>query len=309
MTTVEFGPADETGGEGIILFGGSGYLGPYILEKYPNMISVGRSAPTTSNRHLHVDSLANLDVLDEVAFDRVIYIVGNTDHHNLEKEVIAYGEPTAFDYHVVPLLQTMEQLKQYPIKKLMHFSTILIYDDKKITNPVSEHSPIDPYKNRYVLSKYLAEEACKFYAQWMPIINIRTSNLYGPTPLDRYDLIHLLIRQLVDTGAGDVWNTEPERDFIYVEDLADGVMRLIETDYTGTVNLGTGQMTSVGRIVEILEELSGCPIGVRGLPVQGPMKFQCDTTTVDRLTGWRPKVPIEEGVRQTYEIMKAWRDQ
>src|SRR5687767_10322310 len=68
-------------GERTILFGGSGFLGPYILERCPDMVSVGRSAPPTATRHVHVDSLADLSVLDELDFDRVVFIIGNTDHH------------------------------------------------------------------------------------------------------------------------------------------------------------------------------------------------------------------------------------
>src|SRR5262249_46783234 len=154
--------------------------------------SVGRTPPPTSNRHIHVDSLADLEALRGVTFDKVIYIIGNTDHYNLEKEYIPRGEPTAFDYHVIPLLQKLEQLKNYQIRKFISISTILIYDETKITLPVSEHAPINPYKNRYVLSKYLGEEACKFYSKWVPIISLRLANIYGPTPLKRFDLIHVL---------------------------------------------------------------------------------------------------------------------
>ena len=302
------GSTSQPLGEGTILFGGSGFLGPFILENYPNVISVGRTPPRTANRHIQVDSLANLDVLRDVAFDKVIYIIGNTDHHNLEKEHIPSGEPTAFDYHVVPLFQTMEQLKGYPIKKFIHFSTILLYDEQRITLPVSEHAPINPYKNRYVLSKYLAEEACKFYGRWVPIINVRFSNIYGPTPLKRFDLIHLLIHQLLDHGSGEVWSTKPERDFIYVEDAAHAIVRLLDTEYTGTLNLGTGTMTPIRRIVEILQDLTGCPITEQGRSVEGPMRFQCDMTTIEGLIDWRPRYSIEEGVARTYELMKSWRE-
>ncbi len=256
-------------GDRTILLGGSGFLGRYILERCPGMISVGRTAPPTANRHVHVDSLADLGVLDELDFDSIVYIIGFTDHHAMEREHIPRGEPTAFDYHVTPLLQTMEQLKRYPIRKVLHFSTTLIYDEKRIELPVSEHAPIDPYRNRYVLSKYLAEEACKFYAHWFPIINIRFANLYGPTPLRRYDLIHVLVNQLLDEGRGEVWSTRPERDFIYVEDAADAIIDLLDADYAGTVNLGTGTMTSVGRIVDLLREVSGCPVDVLDVPVEG----------------------------------------
>ncbi len=63
--------------------------------------------------------------------------------------------------------------------------------------------------------------------------------MFGPTRLNRFDLIHLLVRQLLDYGKGEVASTKPERDFIYVEDAAHAVIKLLETDYTGILNLGT----------------------------------------------------------------------
>ena len=294
-------------GAGTILFGGSGFLGPYILRENPAMISVGRTPPPTSNRHIQVASLENLDALRQVAFDKVIYIIGNTDHYNLEKETVPRGEPTAYDYHVLPLIRTLEQLKERPLKKFIHFSTVLLYDETKFSLPVSEHSPINPYKNRYVLSKYMAEEASKFYARWMPIITVRLANIYGPTPLERFDLIHMLCRQLLAEGKAQMWSTRTKRDFIYIQDAAQAIVKLLDTDYTGTLNLGSGTMTPVARVKEILEAVSGGRIEVMDVPVTGPPEFQCDMTTVNRLIDWKPRYTVDEGVRVTYETMKSYR--
>jgi UDP-glucose 4-epimerase len=292
---------------GTILFGGSGFLGPCILNAYPEIISVGRSKPLAPNRHISIHSLDHLDCLKDVPFDKVIYIIGNTNHHDLNREIVPHGEPTAFDYHVVPLLRTLEQLKQYPIKKFIHFSSILLYDEKRITLPVSENAPIDPYKTRYAMSKYLAEEASKFYSKRMPIITVRLSNLYGPTPLKRWDIIHGLCSELLETGRARLWSAKPERDFIHVEDAAHAVVKLLNADYTGTLNLGTGVMTSIERVKDILEQVSGNVIEVLDKPVQGPMKFQCDMTTVNRLIDWTPRYSIEAGVQMTFEAMKSYR--
>ena len=90
-------------------------------------------------------------------FDKVIYIIGNTDHYNLEKDTLSRDELTAFDYHVTPLIQTMEQIKDSPIRKFIHFSTILLYNREQLTMPVSEHATIDQYRTRYVRSKHIAE--------------------------------------------------------------------------------------------------------------------------------------------------------
>lgn len=299
---------DASPGKDTILFGGSGFLGQQILQECPDVISVGRTAPPTYNRHIHVDSLADLEALRPVPFDKVIYTIGHSDTRNLSREDVRQGQPTAFDYHVTPLLQTMEQLKGRAINKFIHMSTCLIYDEKKIKLPVSEQSPTDPYKDRYVLSKHLAEEACKFYSRWVPIINVRLANLYGPTRLKRFDLIYTLINQLLDKGKGQVWTTQPERDFIYVEDAADAIIKLLESDYTGTLNLGTGRATSVSDIVNILEEVSGCSIVDLGHPIQGLMRFQSDITTLRALIDWSPRYQPREGVKRTFEIMKSWRE-
>lgn len=292
-------------GEGTILFGGSGFLGPYILENYPKIISVGRNPCPNANRHVAVESLADLSPLEGTEFDKVIFIIGNTDHHQLEREVIPPGEPTAFDYHTIPLIQVLEQIKTRKLRRFIHFSSALIYDEDRMTLPVSELSPINPYKNRYVMSKYLGEELCRFYRNWVPIINVRLCNLYGPTPLDRYDLIHVLCRKLMKEGRAEVWSTAPSRDFIYAEDAAHAIVKLLDADYDGTVLLGSGEMTPVARVVEIMTEVTGLPITSLGKPVSGPQRFQADISTLRRLTGWEPRISIEEGIRRTWEFEKA----
>ncbi|MGH9022448.1 MAG: NAD-dependent epimerase/dehydratase family protein [Acidimicrobiia bacterium] len=289
-----------------ILFGGSGFLGPYILSQRPEMVSVGRSPPSSANPHLPIKALDDLSTLDDVEFDSVIYIVGNTDHHSLDREVVPRCEPTAYDYHTVPLLRVLEQLKGRRLRRFVHFSTVLIYDQNRLRLPVNEDAPIDPYRSRYVLSKYLAEEACRYYARWVPVVNIRMSNLYGPTPLERFDLIHVLCRQLITRGEGQVWSTAPSRDFIYVEDAARAVLDLLDTDYCGTLNLGTGVMTRVSEVVALLEEVSGLEIGDLGQRVPGPMEFRCDTATLERLIGWEPRWSVAQGVGETFRQMREW---
>lgn len=293
-------------GANTILLGGSGFLGTHILENYPQIISVGRTPPATSNRHVQVDSLADLRALRDVQFDKVIYLIGHSDNYTMDKGTLAPGEPSAFDYHLFPTIRVMEQLKEYPITKLIHFSTILLYDPTRITVPVSETAPVDPYRTRYVLSKHMSEETCRFYSRWIPIINVRISNTYGPTRLKRFDLINVMIRQILETGRGSVWSGRPYRDFIHVEDVAHAAVKLLDSDYAGTVNLGTGVMTQVRSIVDLVQELSGCEIEDQDCEVSGPMRFQCDLSTVNRIIDWKPGYSIRDGVSQTYSVMKSW---
>lgn len=292
-------------GEGVVLFGGSGLLGPYLLERHPKMISVGRTAPPTVNRHLHVDSLADLSALDGVDFDRVIYIVGFTDHYAMDRDELPRGEPTAFDHHLVPLYQTLEQLKGRPLKKFIAFSSVLVFDADRITLPVAEDGPIDPYKSRYAMSKWMGEELLRFYRRWVPIVTVRMANLYGPTPLRRYDLIHTVCRRLCEEGRAEIWSTRPARDFIFATDAAVAIAKLLSCDHEGLVLLGSGEMTPIKRVVDLLRDVSGLPIEVLDRPVTGPMRFQVDTTLLRSLIDWQPRVSIEEGVRRCWEAMRS----
>jgi UDP-glucose 4-epimerase len=297
-------PAELAGGT--VLFGGSGFLGSHILERRPSIISVGRTPPPTANRHIQVDSLEDLGALGSLEFDRVVYAVGHSDRRGMDHGPAQPGEPSPFDYHVAPLLRTLDQLYLRPIRKLIRFSTVLLYDERRVTLPIAEDAPIDPYRSRYVLSQYLAEQACEFYARRIPIVNVRLSNVYGPSRRQRFDVIWLLIRQLLDEGRADLASGEPERDFIYVGDAAEAVVRLLDSDFTGTVNLGTGTSTSLRRVADVLERLSGGTISELGRPFEGQRSLECDITTLRRATGWEPHHSIEEGLRLTWETMNAW---
>lgn len=191
----------------------------------------------------------------------------------------------------------------------MCFTTILLYDVNKMKLPVNEAQPVNPYINDYVFSKYLSEELIKFYAPKIPSIIVRFSNIYGPTKLIRPDLVPTLIQKALSPGEVTVWNTKPVRDFLYTPDAGEAIVKLLSTDYTGPVNLGTGQSFSVGRIAEIIERLSGKTIRDLGKPVSGPMQFTCDISLIKKLTGWEPKHTIEEGIRKTYETMKQYADE
>lgn len=283
-----------------ILFGGSGFLGNVFLREYPDIISVGRSVPhgNLSCKHISVD-IDNLSVLDELEFDNVIFLVGNSNHHMLNSSCMK-----GFEHNVLPLKKILHYLKNRDLNKFVCFSSILLYGDMPKGRPVNEKDPIYPYQNEYIFSKYIAEQVCSFYQPDVPIINIRLSNIYGDTSLIRPDLIPRLMFDSLTKDDPTVWNTMPERDFIFTVDAADAIMKLLETGYVGNINLGTGKSNSVGRVVEIIEGLSGKEIVSLNKEVSGVMRFTTDISLLKSLTGWSPRFSLEEGLERTYNVMK-----
>jgi nucleoside-diphosphate-sugar epimerase len=286
-----------------ILLGGSGFLGPVILKQDPNIISVGRTKLPVDlkNKHINLNNLDELSKLDSLDFDKVIFLIGSSNHHEINMKVTM-----GIDFNVYPTQKILEYLSKRKIKKFICFTTILLYDQKKFKIPVSESQLINPYINKYVFSKYMSEQLVEFYAKKIPSIIVRLSNIYGYTKLKRPDLIPTIMQDIFKKKKVKIWSDKPIRDFIFVEDAAEAILKLINSDFTGTVNLANGVPISLKSICNIIKELSGKEIISENKIVSGPMKFVADISKLKKIIDWAPKYDIHRGLKKTYEIMSKY---
>lgn len=282
-----------------IILGGSGFLGPQILERYPAVVSVGRTRPINAAHHVNCPSIEELPrVLDTIEFDKVIMMIGSSNHHELNR----HGT-MAMDKNVGPLKGVFSYLRARRISKLISFTSILLYDRARMTLPVDEAQPVSPYQNEYIFSKHLAEEVARFHVD-VPNVIARLTNVYGPTTaLGRPDVVNQLVEGLVIKKKAAVLNTSPQRDFIYTVDAADATVKLLESSFTGVVNMASGQMCSIGDIVDILERLSGIRIERLNGEATGHMQFVADISRLKEVTGWQPQYSLERGLTETYSRM------
>jgi nucleoside-diphosphate-sugar epimerase len=287
-------------GSSIIGLGMSGFLGPQILSKYPEIISVGRTKPVTAKYHYKCDNLDNLEeVLKQIDFDKVIMMIESSNHHMLNK-----GGTLAIEKNVLPLKKVFQCMLKFDIKKMVSFSTILLYDKELMQLPVNENTPLNPYQNDYVFSKYLGEELAYYYKE-VPNIVVRLTNIYGPTTvLGRPDIVNQLIEGLIFNKKASVFNTEVKRDFIYTPDAADAIISLLDSYFEGVINVGTGQIVSIRDIVTILEKLSGIKIENLHKQATGHLEYVSDISLLNRLINFTPKYSLEQGLTETYNKMK-----
>ena len=98
-----------------ILFGGSGFFGPVILSKDENIISVGRTKPPTEckNQHIQINNLDELNKLDTINFDKVIFLIGSSNHHEINQ-----FENMGLDYNVYPLNKALSYFSKKILKNL-----------------------------------------------------------------------------------------------------------------------------------------------------------------------------------------------
>ena len=290
-----------------ILIGPTGFLGLSFLEYDANIIAVGRSAPMShlTNIFFQIRDDDDFRALDQLEFDNVIFLIGSSDHKvlnchptlSLEKNVLALSK----------FLWYLREAKR-SVKKIITFTTMLQYDTELMSLPCDESQPRNASINNYVLSKYVAELITEQHRDLFSIIDVRMTNVYGPTPLIRPDLVPSLVWSVLKRERASVWTKKPERDFIYVIDAIEAVFKLIDTDFSGPVNMGSGVGTTVGQITDIISELSGVQIIDEQLKVSGHMRYVQDISLLKSLTGWSPRYGIREGIEKTFWRMKEHYD-
>ncbi len=202
------------------------------------------------------------------------------------------------------------------VKKLLFLGSTCIYP-KLAPQPIKEEylltGSLEETNEAYAIAKIAGLEMCKFFKRQYGdnFISCMPTNLYGPN--DNFDLqsshvLPALIRKFHEAKVNnqptvEVWGTgTPLREFIYVDDMADACIFLME-NYDGEqhVNIGTGEEVSIRQLAETVKEV----VGFKGelvfntnMPDGTPRKL----TVVDKLhgLGWKHKISLNEGIKLAY---------
>lgn len=205
----------------------------------------------------------------------------------------------------------------YKVKKLLFLGSTCIYP-KMAEQPIVEDAlltgPLEETNEAYAIAKISGLELCKFYKKQYgdDFISCMPTNLYGPE--DNYDLqgshvMPAMIRKFHEAkvkGADSVelWGTgTPLREFLYVEDMADACVFLLE-NYSGEqhVNIGTGKEVTIKQLAETVQRtvgFTGEVIWNTDMPDGTPRKLT-DVSKLNNL-GWHYKVDLDEGVKLAYD--------
>jgi GDP-L-fucose synthase len=174
--------------------------------------------------------------------------------------------------------------------------------------------PHETVVNYGLTKKMMAIQGWAYKRQYgLDAIHVILTNLYGPWDTfnpDRSHVVAALIRKFVEAKqAGkpevEVWGTgKPVREFLYVEDCAEAIVRAAEVyDDVSPLNIGCGQGTSIRELVDIVNDLSGFEgqvIWNTDKP-DGQMVKILDATKMKRVLQWAPPTSLREGLRKTID--------
>lgn len=202
------------------------------------------------------------------------------------------------------------------VQRLMFLGSSCIYP-RECPQPIHEDylltGPLEPTNEPYAIAKIAGIKLCEAYnAQYgRQYVSVMPTNLYGPN--DNYDLasshvLPALIRKAHEARQrGDaeyvVWGSgKPRREFLYVDDLADACVTLMQQGYTGPLlNVGTGEDVTIRELAETVMQVVG--FGGRivfdaSKPDGTPRKL-LDVSRLAAL-GWRARTPLRQGITQAY---------
>jgi GDP-D-mannose 3',5'-epimerase len=233
---------------------------------------------------------------------------------------MGYIETHKADCMVSSLINTNLLLaaRDHKVEHFMFGSSACVYAAGKQTDPnVTALREEDAYpampEDGYGWEKLFSERMCRHFMEdyGISVRLPRFHNVYGPYGTyagGREKAPAAVCRKVIEaqlngTGEIEIWGDgEQTRSFTYIDDTIEGLFRIMESEFTEPINLGSSQLVTINGLVDIVEGIAGvklerkynlsAPQGVRGR--------NSDNTLIRERLGWEPSISLEDGLDKTY---------
>lgn len=309
----------------VLITGAAGFLGSHLCDRFlrDGYHVIGMDNLITGNLK-NIDHLFSEDRFEFYHHDvsKFVHVPGELD------SILHFASPASpIDYLKIPIqtlkvgsLGTHNLLGLAKVKnaRMLIASTSEVYGDPHV-HPQSEDywgnvNPVGP-RGVYDEAKRFQEAITMAYHRFHGLETriVRIFNTYGPRMrLNDGRVLPAFIGQALRgedlTVFGDGTQT---RSFCYVDDLIEGIVRLLNSDCVDPVNVGNPDEISISEFAEEIIKLTGTDQKViyEDLPVDDPKQRQPDITKAKELLNWEPKVDRSEGLRITYDYFKSLSDE
>jgi UDP-glucose 4-epimerase len=296
----------------ILLTGGAGFIGSHVadslLERGHEVavvddLSSGKreNIPETARFYEKDIRTGCLRVFEEFAPEALCHQAAQMDVRRSVREPDFDAE-----VNVLGTIRLLQNCVEHGVGKVVFASTGGAVYGEQETFPASEDHPQYPL-SPYGVSKLAGERYLNFYhlQYGLPYVALRYANVYGPRqdPHGEAGVVAIFCGNMAAGKLSTINGTgEQSRDYVYVGDVAHANVLALENDPPpGAYNIGTGIETSVNRLYELLQDISG-----KNLPPEhGParpgeqLRSVIDPSRAGRVFGWRPEMSLANGLGET----------
>ena len=305
----------------ILVTGGAGFLGSHL---YDRLIEAGHEVTCLDN--FFTGNRRNIEHLIDHAGFRVIE-ADVTEPVSLEVDRIfnlaCPASPVDYQRHPVQTIRTnvhgainLLDLAQRTGARILQASTSEVYGDPEIhPQPESYWGRVNPIGPRacYDEGKRSAETLFfDYHRQFgVDIKVVRIFNTYGPRmhPDDGRVVSNFIVRALRGQPLAIYGDGNQTRSFCYVDDLIDGLLRMMDTgpDFTGPVNIGNPGEFTIRQLAELVLEMTGSRSHIEYLPApqDDPRQRKPEISLAAERLGWRPTVALEQGIARTIDYFQG----
>jgi UDP-glucose 4-epimerase len=310
-------------GKNVLVTGGAGFMGSNLviaLAKAGAKVTVlDNMSPQQGGNLFNLEPVKDKiaidysDIRDTFAVnqlvkgkDYIFHLARQTDH------ILSQTDPFPdIDINVRGTAILLEACKKFnPTVRLIYTGTRGQYGPA-VKLPVSETAPTNP-RGIYEITNLTAEKMVGIYHDIHGIrsIMLRLTNVYGPRAQmksNHYGVVNWFVRLALDGECIPVYGDGMlKRDFLYIDDAIDAMLQctLTEKCYGEIINIGRDNPETFRELTELLIRVakSGSwkftPFS-RERKAQEPGDFYSDITKIKKLTGWKPKTPLSEGLKKT----------
>ena len=306
-----------------IVLGGGGFIGSHLIQKLQSDgfwvrgvdLKFPEFSKTTADDFLQGD-LRNISFCERAfdqKFDEVYQLAADMGGAGF----VFTGENDADIMHNSALinLNVLETCKRRDISNIFYSSSACMYPEHNQMDPenplCSEDSayPANP-DSEYGWEKLFSERLYLAYAKnyQLNCKVARYHNIFGPEGTwdgGREKAPAALCRKIAqaeDGGSIDIWGDGLQtRSFLYIDECLEGSTRLLRSDWSGPVNIGSEEMVTINQLAEIIMKIANKKLTINH--IQGPLGVRgrnSDNRLIAEKLGWKPSLALEDGLEKTY---------
>ena len=314
----------------ILVLGGGGFIGGHLSKRLKDEGHFVRSVDIKNHEYFNENEFCSEFIKGDLRDSHFVFnVMCNPDNIGFDEVYqlaadmggagyIFTGENDANVMHnsATINLNVLDNAIRLGVKKIFYSSSACMYPEHNQLdpdNPNCEESSAYPANpdSEYGWEKLFSERLYLAYNRnyGIDVRIARFHNIFGPYGTYKGGkekapaAISRKISEVLDGGEIEVWGDgEQTRSFLYIDECLEGVIRLMNSDFMGPINIGSDEMVTINQLVRYVTDISGKEVYVKH--VDGPTGVRgrnSDNKLIKEKLGWQPTQPLYDGLIKTYE--------